>query len=75
LLSFVRVESTPDAERNLVVDGELGASSFDWAGFTYLDGSPAVLVVSDSWEKYVSIHAFAGCIVFPFLFFVMQFPF
>jgi len=30
-----------------------------------------VLVVSDSWEKDVSIHAFAGGSLFPFLFFVM----
>jgi hypothetical protein len=71
LLSLVRVESTPDAERNLVVDGELGTSLFDGTGFANLDGIPAVLVVSDSWEKDVSIHAFAGGSLFPFLFFVM----
>jgi hypothetical protein len=74
-LSLVRVESAPDAERDVVVDGEVAASSFDGTGFANLNGSLAVLVVSDSWEKYISLHAFAGCSLFPFLFFVIEFPF
>jgi hypothetical protein len=75
LLSLVGVESAPDAERNLVVDGELGASLFDGTRFAYFDGNFGVLVVSEGGEEDASVHPFAGCLFFPVLFSVVECPF